>query len=209
MSESRTFSFVPDIIAGTINGIIIIVSAMALAALVFSGPLAPYLPQGIGVLLVGSLVFAVFSAFTSKFPITISPPQDIPIAILTLMALTLIAGAGQSWLGAQLFSFMFAAIGITDAGLGTKISIIDSTSIEVIKNKILKRQNKTNMCGVKNTNITLKFKDRNDSVILGQDESNKLKDWDIYVGLALKLDYSNNDCMDNGMNSISFTLIKR
>ena len=118
MSESRFSSFIPDIIAGTINGIIIIVSSMALAALVFTGPLTGFLPQGIGILLVGSLIFALFSAFTSKFPIILSAPQDIPIAILALMTLTLISGAGQNWSGSELFSFMFVAIGMTSVLVG-------------------------------------------------------------------------------------------
>jgi len=48
VSKSKFSSVIPDIIAGTVNGIIIIVSAMALAALVFTGPLAEFLPQGIG-----------------------------------------------------------------------------------------------------------------------------------------------------------------
>ena len=39
--------FVPGIIAGTINAIVCIVSAMALAALLFTGPLASFLSQGI------------------------------------------------------------------------------------------------------------------------------------------------------------------
>ena len=118
MSESRFSSVIPDIIAGTINGIIIIVSSMALAALVFTGPLTGFLPQGIGILLVGSLIFALFSAFTSKFPIILSAPQDIPIAILALMTLTLISGAGQNWSGSELFSFMFVAIGMTSVFVG-------------------------------------------------------------------------------------------
>ena len=118
VSEPKLSSLVPDLIAGAINGIIIIVSAMALAALIFTGPLSPYLPQGIGLLLIGSLIFALFSALTSKFPITISTPQDIPIAILALMALTLISDVGQSWSGAELFSFMFVTIGLTSVLVG-------------------------------------------------------------------------------------------
>ena len=118
VSKSKFSSVIPDIIAGTVNGIIIIVSAMALAALVFTGPLAEFLPQGIGILLVGSLIFALFSAFTSKFPIILSAPQDIPIAILALMALTLIASDGAHWSGSELFSFMFMAIGMTSVLVG-------------------------------------------------------------------------------------------
>jgi hypothetical protein len=72
VSEPNPSSFIPDIIAGAINGIIIIVSAKALAALIFTDPLIHFLPQGIGILLVGSLIFALFSAITSKRPILLS-----------------------------------------------------------------------------------------------------------------------------------------
>ena len=92
MSIKSTFSnIIPSLIAGTISSIIIIVSAMALSALVFTGELSTYLPQGIGILLLGSLIFALFSAFTASFPTVINAPQDIPIAILALMAATLMS----------------------------------------------------------------------------------------------------------------------
>jgi len=45
---------------------------MALAALIFTGSLIHSLPRGIGILLVGSLIFALFSALTSKRPIFLS-----------------------------------------------------------------------------------------------------------------------------------------
>ena len=59
--DSAVSDFIPSLIAGTINGIIFVVSAMALAALIFTGPLSSYLPQGIGILLMGSVIFALFS----------------------------------------------------------------------------------------------------------------------------------------------------
>ena len=66
MSKASVLSdFVPGLIAGTINAIVCIVSAMALAALIFTGPLAEYLPQGIGILLMGTAIFAVLSALVT------------------------------------------------------------------------------------------------------------------------------------------------
>ena len=47
MSENQEKSnIVPSIIAGVIGGIIKIVAAMAFSALIFTGTLAAYLPQG-------------------------------------------------------------------------------------------------------------------------------------------------------------------
>ena len=98
MSKASALSdFVPGLIAGTINAIVCIVSAMALAALIFTGPLAEYLPQGIGILLMGTAIFAVLSALTATYPLIFSAPQDIPIAILALMATTVAAGVRSYW----------------------------------------------------------------------------------------------------------------
>ena len=119
MSKNSVISdFVPGMIAGTINAIVCIVSAMALAALIFTGPLAEYLPQGIGILLLGTVIFSVLSALTATYPLIFSAPQDIPIAILALMAATVAAGVGGQMTGEQLYQFIFVAIGLTSILVG-------------------------------------------------------------------------------------------
>jgi SulP family sulfate permease len=118
MTVNYKDNLLPSIIAGTINGIIFIVSAMSLAALIFTGPLAGYLPQGIGILLVGSVIFALFSAFTSSYPLTLIAPQDIPIAILALMAITISSGIGDQLSPEDVYQFIFVAIGVTSILVG-------------------------------------------------------------------------------------------
>ncbi|SVE07698.1 uncharacterized protein METZ01_LOCUS460552, partial [marine metagenome] len=110
--------FVPGIIAGSINAIVCIVSAMALAALLFTGPLASFLSQGIGILLLGTIIFAVFSALTATYPLIFSAPQDIPIAILALMAATVAAGVGSELDAEQAYQFVFVAIGLSSILVG-------------------------------------------------------------------------------------------
>ena len=57
MSEDQLKSnIVPSIIAGVISGIIKIVIATAFSALIFTGTLAPYLSQGIGIVLFGFFI---------------------------------------------------------------------------------------------------------------------------------------------------------
>ena len=116
--DSVISDFIPGMIAGTINAIVCIVSAMALAALIFTGPLAEYLSQGIGILLVGTVIFAVLSALTATYPLIFSAPQDIPIAILALMAATVAGGMGGEMTGEQLYRFIFVAIGLTSILVG-------------------------------------------------------------------------------------------
>ena len=115
---SKYSNTIPSIVAGTISSIIIIVSAMALSALVFTGDLSSYLPQGIGILLLGSLIFALFSAITASFPTAISAPQDIPIAILALMAATLMSNPVHQMNKEELFQFIFVTIGLTSVLVG-------------------------------------------------------------------------------------------
>ena len=116
--DSTVSDFIPSLIAGTISGIIFVVSAMALAALIFTGPLSPYLPQGIGILLVGSIIFALFSALTATYPLILSAPQDIPIAILALMAVSISAGINEKIVAEEAFQFIFVAIGVTSVLVG-------------------------------------------------------------------------------------------
>ena len=113
MAENSKYSnILPSLIAGFVNGIIIVVSAMALGALIFTGELSSYLPQGIGILLFGSLIFALFSAITATVPpFIISAPQDIPIAILALMATTIVSTTESSWSSQQQYEFIFVTIG--------------------------------------------------------------------------------------------------
>ncbi len=91
---------------------------MSLAALIFTGPLAAYLPQGIGILLVGSIIFALFSAFTATYPLILIAPQDIPIAILALMAITISTGIGDQLSAEDVYQFIFVAIGVTSIMVG-------------------------------------------------------------------------------------------
>ncbi|HIN26851.1 MAG TPA: SulP family inorganic anion transporter, partial [Candidatus Marinimicrobia bacterium] len=116
--DSKYSNILPSLIAGLVNGIIFVVSAMALGALIFTGELSSYLPQGIGILLFGSLIFALFSAVTASYPIIISAPQDIPIAILALMATTIVSTSGSSWSAQEQYEFIFVTIGLTSVLVG-------------------------------------------------------------------------------------------
>ena len=116
--DSKYSTILPSLIAGLVNGIIFVVSAMALGSLIFTGELSSYLPQGIGILLFGSLIFALFSAVTASYPIIISAPQDIPIAILALMTTTIVATSGPDWSAQEQYEFIFVTIGLTSVLVG-------------------------------------------------------------------------------------------
>ena len=113
-----TSDLVPSIIAGIINGIVCVVSAMALAALIFTGPLAANVSQGIGILLLGTAIFAVLSALTATHPLIFIGLQDIPIAILALIGATVAAQVGQAMTARQAFEFIVVAIALTSILVG-------------------------------------------------------------------------------------------
>jgi len=130
MSENQVKSnIVPSIIAGVIGGIIKIVAAMAFSALIFTGTLAAYLPQGIGIVLFGFLLFAVISTFTASYPVNINTPQDIPIAIIALIATTVMATSGKDWDAETTFQFIFVTIALTSILVGIFFFILGTLKL--------------------------------------------------------------------------------
>ncbi len=130
MKERQTKSnLVPSIIAGVIGGIIKIVAAMAFSALIFTGTLAAYLPQGIGIVLFGFLLFAVISTFTASYPVNINTPQDIPIAIIALIATTVMATNGKDWNAETTFQFIFVTIALTSILVGIFFFILGTLKL--------------------------------------------------------------------------------
>ncbi len=83
----------PSVVAGMLCGIVIIVAAVSQAAFIFTGPLEPYLPVGIGISLFASTVLAVIIASRSSVPGMIGTTQQVPLASLALIA---------SWVSASL-----------------------------------------------------------------------------------------------------------
>ena len=130
MQENEVRSnLVPSIIAGVIGAITKIVAAMAFSALIFTGTLSGYLPQGIGIVLFGFLLFAVISIFTSSYPVNINTPQDIPIAIIALIATTVMATSGKDWDGDAAFQFIFVTIALTSILVGIFFFILGSLKL--------------------------------------------------------------------------------
>jgi len=130
MSENQVKSnIVPSIIAGVIGGIIKIVVAMAFSALIFTGTLAAYLPQGIGIVLFGFFIFAVISIFTASYPVNINTPQDIPIAIIALIATTVMATSGKDWDADTAFQFIFVTFALTSILVGIFFFILGTLKL--------------------------------------------------------------------------------
>ncbi|RMI26250.1 MAG: STAS domain-containing protein, partial [Calditrichaeota bacterium] len=76
----------PAFTAGLVNGVLILIFQSAYAALIFSGPLTPFLGWGIGIMLYGAAVMGLTMALLSSFPGTVTAPQDAPSAIFAVVA---------------------------------------------------------------------------------------------------------------------------
>jgi len=70
--------------------------ALSLSALIFSGPLAPYLPQGIGMALFTASVVMVLSALLSSLPGLIASVQDSSTVLLALITAGLAGGLSKA-----------------------------------------------------------------------------------------------------------------
>ena len=85
VNEFQPKKLAPSLTAGLIVGITDVSFEISLAALIFSGVLAPYVANGIGFLLFGAFAILLLGALTSSIPGTITIPQDTPAAILALI----------------------------------------------------------------------------------------------------------------------------
>jgi len=94
-SLKSSFSFSPkdilsSLFAGFVIGILVIFVEVSLAAMVFSGELKSSLSQGIGIFLFGSLVMGLVVTISSSMSSIIVVPQDLPSAILAVIAATVV-----------------------------------------------------------------------------------------------------------------------
>ena len=89
---------------GLVSGVTVIVGEISLATLIFSGPLAAYTSEGVGLVLFGCFVACLVLALTSGFKGAVSAPP-----VPTLIVLAVIAGA-LTVEGEALFATMVAII---------------------------------------------------------------------------------------------------
>ena len=75
--------------AGLIASLLLLASAFSNGALIFTGPLQPFLGQGVAAALITTAVTTIFVALTSNFPSAIAGPVGNTAALLAAMMVTL------------------------------------------------------------------------------------------------------------------------
>lgn len=85
LKELQPSRLIPTLAAGLMTGILLVIYAISIAALIFSGNLAAFVSIGIGFTLFTGIVAAVIVAVTNSLPGAVIMPQDAPAVILAMM----------------------------------------------------------------------------------------------------------------------------
>jgi sulfate permease, SulP family len=110
--------------AGAIIGLINLAVQLSLAALIFSAPLAGFVSDGIGLLLVGNCVIAIVLALLSSRPTVVAIVQDAPAAVVALIAANIAATTPYGDDGAALYATVVAAIALTTLIIGATFLLL-------------------------------------------------------------------------------------
>lgn len=95
LEDATSRRFVPALSTGVVASILFIIFQVSFAAMVYSGSLSPLATRGAGLTLCGGLLICLFAALTSSFKATVSFPQDAPAAVLSTVAITIVATLGE------------------------------------------------------------------------------------------------------------------
>jgi SulP family sulfate permease len=83
---AREHRLLASIAAGLTVGTLTTLTLISFGALLFSGPLAPALGQGVGMTLLGGVLIGFVLALGGSFPGTVGRPHELPVIVLALMA---------------------------------------------------------------------------------------------------------------------------
>ncbi|MEO0408354.1 MAG: hypothetical protein AAF289_13485, partial [Cyanobacteria bacterium P01_A01_bin.135] len=89
--ELHPSRLIPTVTAGSITGVLLVIYAISMAALIFTGPLGEFIPVGIGLGLFTAIGIAVMVALTNSLPGVVAMPQDSSAVILALLASAIVA----------------------------------------------------------------------------------------------------------------------
>ena len=86
LEELEPSRFIPNLMAGFVAGIIVVIVSISLATLIFSGELEIYLSDGIGLILYTGIIVTGLVSLFSSYPGIIAYPQERVAPILAVIA---------------------------------------------------------------------------------------------------------------------------
>ena len=81
-TDVRSDKLLPSLLVGSVMGIAVVIHCNLLAAIIFSGPLLPFIGEGLGMVVLGGTVVCLVVASTSGLRGVLAVPQFIPAAML-------------------------------------------------------------------------------------------------------------------------------
>jgi SulP family sulfate permease len=110
MRAFQVRSLLPNLFAGLTAGLVTLIYSISFAALIFSGNLTHFFPQGVGSALIGTTVTAIIVASRSSFPFVLAGPDSNASAILALMASAIATSLESPDAAGRLFPTFWVAI---------------------------------------------------------------------------------------------------
>jgi SulP family sulfate permease len=117
-----------DVFAGAICGVLALLVGLSYAALIFSGPLAPWLSYGITATFMSTAVGALVVALWSSIPFTVAGPGSATTAVTAVLSLALATKLSASGAGAHLLAPTLIVISLGSALAGLFLCILGFTS---------------------------------------------------------------------------------
>jgi SulP family sulfate permease len=117
-----------DVFAGAICGVLALLVGLSYAALIFSGPLAPWLSYGITATFMSTAVGALVVALWSSIPFTVAGPGSATTAVTAVLSLALATKLSASGEGANLLGPTLIVISLGSALAGLFLCILGFTS---------------------------------------------------------------------------------
>lgn len=111
--EFELRNFVPALTTGLITGITAVFFQISLAALIFSGDLAAFVADGIGLILFGGMMIGLVVTFLGSMPGTIIVIQDTPAAVFAIAAAAIVLQMPAGVSAQQIYFTVVAAISFT------------------------------------------------------------------------------------------------
>ncbi len=113
-----------DVVAGAMAGLLAVVVTSSFAPLLFRGILAPYVPVGVGLALLATVVVAVTVSLTSSYEGTIAIPQDRTAPILALLAASTQASLPADAASSRVFATVITALVLTCVANGAFLILL-------------------------------------------------------------------------------------
>ena len=91
-ADLQTAKVLRAVAVGWLMGAVIVIHCIALAAIVFSGPMLPFAVQGAGMMLFGGIVFCLLIGVASSYQGMLAVPQEVPATVLGTLGGAVVGG---------------------------------------------------------------------------------------------------------------------